>query len=244
VDALVERIETFRKKYGITQHELSQKLGKSYNIVTDWKRGQSTPSISDIEILHKEYGVSVAWLTAGEGYIKDENVAVKSEGIKKNNDETKQDLCWPSMISQLVDSNSKLILEISKLTSLITLPLIAAVWVFPSGELSRRILQRRAKDFAAYQFKSYSKLQMLSLRDQKTHLVKYLSIIKKAPPRSILAAQIEILQQCISLLSHNEEKYAAAYITWFTNITELQSRYRAAYAKKASTTEAFLQRIW
>jgi hypothetical protein len=212
--------------------------------VPDWKRGQSTPSISDIEILHKEYGVSVAWLTAGEGVMKNENVSVKSVGVKKNNEETKQDSDWPSMISQLVDSNSKLITEISKLTSLITLPLIAAVWVFPFGELSRRLLQRRAKDFAAYQFKSYSKLQMLSLRDQKTHLVKYLSLIKKAPPRSILAAQIENLRLCLSLMRQNEEKYAAAYITWFTNITELQSRFREAYAKKASTTEAFLKSIW
>ena len=56
---LGERIASLRKKAGLTQEELAEKLGISPQAVSKWENGTSDPSTSNLFALAKLYGISV-----------------------------------------------------------------------------------------------------------------------------------------------------------------------------------------
>lgn len=54
-----ENIQNFRKKLGLSQEELAQKIPVSRQTVSQWENGQTVPSIDNLIILKEIFGVSV-----------------------------------------------------------------------------------------------------------------------------------------------------------------------------------------
>ena len=63
---LSEKIIYCRKKAGLSQLDLADKLGVSRQSVSKWETGESNPDITKIPLLAKEFGVSADWLLSGE----------------------------------------------------------------------------------------------------------------------------------------------------------------------------------
>ena len=67
-----------RKKKGLTQEQLGEKLGVSNKTVSRWENGNYMPDLSLLEPLSKELGISLNELLAGET-IEKENAMVYME---------------------------------------------------------------------------------------------------------------------------------------------------------------------
>lgn len=61
---LGQRISTYRKSLGISQEELGARLGVSRQAVSKWETGAAVPDMENLLSLAREFGVSVAELTA------------------------------------------------------------------------------------------------------------------------------------------------------------------------------------
>ncbi len=56
---VAERILTARKKAGLTQMEVANRVGVSFQAISNWERGVSMPDISNLEPLAKVLGMTV-----------------------------------------------------------------------------------------------------------------------------------------------------------------------------------------
>ena len=61
---LGQTISQYRKALGISQEELGARLGVSRQAVSKWETGQATPDMENLLALSREFGISVAELTA------------------------------------------------------------------------------------------------------------------------------------------------------------------------------------
>lgn len=67
-----EKIRTLRKKAGMTQTELSEKLNSEYGLKTDrvmiskWETGFQTPVVSTLSCIAKVFGVTLDYLNGAE----------------------------------------------------------------------------------------------------------------------------------------------------------------------------------
>lgn len=68
VIGLVERIVRLRKQKGLSQTELSNKLGLSRSTVNAWERDSSQPSPEVLIELSKLFGVSIDYLLGNDKY--------------------------------------------------------------------------------------------------------------------------------------------------------------------------------
>ncbi len=59
---LNEKITYCRKRAGLSQVDLADKLGVSRQAVSKWETGESNPDVTKIPLLAKEFGVSADWL--------------------------------------------------------------------------------------------------------------------------------------------------------------------------------------
>lgn len=59
---LNEKIIHCRKKAGLSQLDLADRLGVSRQSVSKWETGDSNPDVTKIPLLAKEFGVSADWL--------------------------------------------------------------------------------------------------------------------------------------------------------------------------------------
>lgn len=75
------RLYELRKKQGLSQEELAEKLGVSRQAVSKWERGEASPDTDNLIALAKIYGLSLDELIFGEKETKEE----KSEDIKNGN---------------------------------------------------------------------------------------------------------------------------------------------------------------
>lgn len=57
--SLCEKLQTLRKKNGLSQEELAEKLGISRQAVSKWESGQSAPDLNKLIIISKLYNVTV-----------------------------------------------------------------------------------------------------------------------------------------------------------------------------------------
>ena len=64
---LGEKIQYCRKKAGMSQDVLAEKIGVSRQAISKWELGEALPEISNLAALAKEFGVSVDWLISEEG---------------------------------------------------------------------------------------------------------------------------------------------------------------------------------
>lgn len=73
-----ERINLLRKKMGLSQEELANKIGVSRQAVSKWESGQSMPDLDKIIALSDLFGVSTDYILKGtdvsydEGYLNAE----------------------------------------------------------------------------------------------------------------------------------------------------------------------------
>ncbi len=74
MDDVGRRISVMRKNAGLTQMELANKLGISYQAVSNWERGVAMPDISNLGALAKILGVTV------DDVIGDEKISSIIEG--------------------------------------------------------------------------------------------------------------------------------------------------------------------
>ena len=59
---LGENIARLRKEKGMTQEDLARELNISYQAVSKWENGISSPDISNIKLLAQFFGVSIDML--------------------------------------------------------------------------------------------------------------------------------------------------------------------------------------
>lgn len=57
--SLYEKLQTLRKKNGLSQEELAEKLGISRQAISKWESGQSAPDLNKLIIISKLYNVTV-----------------------------------------------------------------------------------------------------------------------------------------------------------------------------------------
>lgn len=61
-----ERLAAARKNKGMTQSDVAERLGVSFQAVSLWERGETTPEIDKLEDLAKLYQISLDWLLTGK----------------------------------------------------------------------------------------------------------------------------------------------------------------------------------
>ena len=62
-----DRIKALRKKLGLTQTELGERIGVKGNTITNYETGMRNPSEAVITLLIKEFNVNESWLRDGMG---------------------------------------------------------------------------------------------------------------------------------------------------------------------------------
>lgn len=72
-----ERMVSARKKTGMTQSDVAEKLKVSFQAVSLWERGESTPEISKLEDISELYHISLDWLLTGK---QEERVCIDFQG--------------------------------------------------------------------------------------------------------------------------------------------------------------------
>ena len=77
-----ERINLLRKKMGLSQEELANKIGVSRQAVSKWESGQSMPDLDKIIALSDLFGVSTDYILKGTDVSYDEGT-LNSETSKK-----------------------------------------------------------------------------------------------------------------------------------------------------------------
>ena len=65
---LSEKIYACRRRAGLSQEALADRLGVSRQSVSKWETGESTPDIAKLPALAAAFGVSVDWLLSEEGF--------------------------------------------------------------------------------------------------------------------------------------------------------------------------------
>ena len=58
-DKVGKFIKELRKKNNLTQNELADKFGVTYQAVSKWENGKSIPDVSILKEIGKEYNVSI-----------------------------------------------------------------------------------------------------------------------------------------------------------------------------------------
>lgn len=61
-----ERLSTKRKEVKLTQAEVAEKLNVSFQAVSQWERGETSPDIEKLPELAELYGVTTDWLLRGD----------------------------------------------------------------------------------------------------------------------------------------------------------------------------------
>lgn len=61
-----ERLFMLRKKQGLSQEELAEKIGVSRQAVSKWERGEASPDTDNLILLSKLYGISLDELLLGD----------------------------------------------------------------------------------------------------------------------------------------------------------------------------------
>lgn len=65
-NAIYERLLEYRKKNGLSQEELAEKIGVSRQAISKWERGESSPDTDNLIALSQLYGVTVDELLFGK----------------------------------------------------------------------------------------------------------------------------------------------------------------------------------
>lgn len=69
---LSEKICTCRKRAGLSQEALAEKLGVSRQAVSKWETGESSPELTKLPPMAELFGVTVDWLLSEEDFPQEE----------------------------------------------------------------------------------------------------------------------------------------------------------------------------
>ena len=64
---LAEKIAWCRKRAGLSQEELAEKVGVSRQAVSKWELGDATPEVGKLLLLARTFGVTTDWLLSEDG---------------------------------------------------------------------------------------------------------------------------------------------------------------------------------
>lgn len=81
---LGEKILNYRKKLGLSQEELGDKVGVSRQTVSKWEIGQTVPELEKMILLAKEFETTIDELVKDESESEENDKQVKSEKQKNN----------------------------------------------------------------------------------------------------------------------------------------------------------------
>ena len=101
-----EKIRALRKKAGMTQTELSEKLNSEYGLKTDrvmiskWETGFQTPVVSTLACIAKVFGVSLDYLngTQAEETKKEDNIAAAKVALFSGSGEVTDEM-WQEVVN-------------------------------------------------------------------------------------------------------------------------------------------------
>ncbi|MBP5694274.1 MAG: helix-turn-helix transcriptional regulator, partial [Bacilli bacterium] len=85
---IADRLIQLRKKHGLSQEELADKLGLSRQAVSKWERAEASPDTDNLICLAKLYGVSLDELLSTDD---DVETIVKEQIKPQNNQDNKGD---------------------------------------------------------------------------------------------------------------------------------------------------------
>lgn len=102
---LQEKIYICRKKAGLSQEALAEKLGVSRQSVSKWETGESVPEITKLPMLADIFNVTTDWLlsednncTQTKASISSEDEKIKQERIKSFNNEFSNNRTYPQWL--------------------------------------------------------------------------------------------------------------------------------------------------
>lgn len=75
---LSEKIYTLRRKNGLSQEQLAEKIGVSRQAISKWEGGLSTPELDRLRALSECFGVTIDELTSEQDAAKEQNT-IKSQ---------------------------------------------------------------------------------------------------------------------------------------------------------------------
>ena len=79
---LSETIYTLRRKNGLSQEQLAEKIGVSRQAISKWEGGLSTPELDKLKALSECFQISIDELTGSQA-ISDSDYPAKRGGIKQ-----------------------------------------------------------------------------------------------------------------------------------------------------------------
>lgn len=86
-----ERLQTQRKKQGLSQEELADKLGVSRQAVSKWERGDASPDTDNLIALAKIYGCTIDELINGNAPLKEDiSVTASTDDTSAQNTEIRE----------------------------------------------------------------------------------------------------------------------------------------------------------
>jgi len=128
---IADNISDLRKKKGMTQAELADKLNYTDKAVSKWERGESVPDIAVLKTLADLFGVSLDYLVSE--YHEKENTKKTYDRTQRNNHIaiTIISIFLVALIATLVFVilDSSISLRASLLTFVYALPVAFIVWL-------------------------------------------------------------------------------------------------------------------
>lgn len=109
-------IAELRKEYNMTQLELADKMGISFQAVSNWERGNSMPDISKLPELAELFGVTIDQLLGEHSEIIENAVKGDIKVYFENNNVTMEEIC--EIAPMLKPNQVEAICESEKITVL------------------------------------------------------------------------------------------------------------------------------
>lgn len=139
---IADNINDLRKKKGMTQAELAEKLNYTDKAVSKWERGESVPDIGVLKAIADLFGVSLDYLVS-EFHEKENEIKTYNKTQKNNRVAiTIISIFLVALVATLlfVILNSSISLGASLLTFIYAIPVAFIVWlVFNSLWFNRRL---------------------------------------------------------------------------------------------------------
>ena len=76
-----EKILYCRKRCGLSQEALAEKIGVSRQAISKWETGEATPELSKLALLAKTFGVTADWLISEDD--PPEGSAAQSQSVQQ-----------------------------------------------------------------------------------------------------------------------------------------------------------------
>ncbi len=106
---LNDKIWVCRKKAGLSQEALAEKIGVSRQAISKWETGEAAPEISKLPLLARTFGVTADWLLDDEAEfeedIPEEEASAPEDNAAETDDRTFAQAvpvqAWPSWVEHL-----------------------------------------------------------------------------------------------------------------------------------------------